>query len=241
MTKFTPYPGTPSYATIREHGTFVEDWERMNAMNLVFVPNGLTPEIARALVPPRLPHVLHAARTCCGDSRRTLVGEPRFLRRVSDLRARRRARLADGAASARRARERADGRAGPGVRRRGEHRGRRRGHPAVRPDGGRGGRRLGGRHGGARGGRRRRGAAARGRIAGKGAALVTGLRAPGGRGRRRARVTLDADGQHLPDQIPVLLAAADAAPERHRRRRAAQGGLRRSSAPRASGTGSRTG
>ena len=41
ITKFTPYPGTPSYPTIREHGTFTEDWEQMNAMNWVFVPNGL--------------------------------------------------------------------------------------------------------------------------------------------------------------------------------------------------------
>ena len=45
ITKFTPYPGTPSYATIREHGTFDEDWERMNAMNWVFVPTGLTPAV----------------------------------------------------------------------------------------------------------------------------------------------------------------------------------------------------
>jgi len=46
---------------------------------------------------------------------------------------------------------------------------------------------------------------------GKGAALVTGLRHLAGAGVERA-LTLDADGQHLPDQIPVLLAAADAAP-----------------------------
>jgi radical SAM superfamily enzyme YgiQ (UPF0313 family) len=44
ITKFTPYPGTPAYPTILQHGTFVEDWERMNAMNFVFVPNGLTAE-----------------------------------------------------------------------------------------------------------------------------------------------------------------------------------------------------
>lgn len=47
---------------------------------------------------------------------------------------------------------------------------------------------------------------------GKGAALVTGLRHLAAAGVERA-LTLDADGQHLPDQIPVLLAAADAAPE----------------------------
>ncbi len=33
VTKFTPYPGTPSYPTNREHGTFDEDWGQRNAMN----------------------------------------------------------------------------------------------------------------------------------------------------------------------------------------------------------------
>jgi glycosyltransferase involved in cell wall biosynthesis len=47
--------------------------------------------------------------------------------------------------------------------------------------------------------------------AGKGAALMTGLRALAALGVPRA-VTLDADGQHLPAEIPVLLAASDAAP-----------------------------
>jgi glycosyltransferase involved in cell wall biosynthesis len=46
---------------------------------------------------------------------------------------------------------------------------------------------------------------------GKGVALVTGLRYLSARGIRRA-LTLDADGQHLPDEIPVLLAASDANP-----------------------------
>ncbi len=41
ITKFTPYPGTPSYAEIHRHGSFEEDWEKMNAMNFVFIPNGL--------------------------------------------------------------------------------------------------------------------------------------------------------------------------------------------------------
>jgi glycosyltransferase involved in cell wall biosynthesis len=46
---------------------------------------------------------------------------------------------------------------------------------------------------------------------GKGAALLTGMRHLERQGFARA-LTLDADGQHLPDQIPALLAAADAAP-----------------------------
>ena len=45
MTKFTPYPGTPAYPTIQQHGVFTEDWERMNAMNFMFIPNGLSEEV----------------------------------------------------------------------------------------------------------------------------------------------------------------------------------------------------
>ncbi|MEB2283584.1 MAG: radical SAM protein [Myxococcales bacterium] len=45
VTKFTPYPGTPAYATIHEYGTFTENWERMNAMNFTFIPNGLSEDI----------------------------------------------------------------------------------------------------------------------------------------------------------------------------------------------------
>lgn len=48
--------------------------------------------------------------------------------------------------------------------------------------------------------------------AGKGAALRTGLSVLAHDGVARA-LTLDADGQHLPHQIPVLLAASDAAPD----------------------------
>lgn len=47
---------------------------------------------------------------------------------------------------------------------------------------------------------------------GKGAALVTGLRHLAERGITHA-LTLDADGQHLPSQLPVLLAASAAAPD----------------------------
>ncbi len=46
---------------------------------------------------------------------------------------------------------------------------------------------------------------------GKGAALLTGLHRLAATGFERA-LTLDADGQHLPDQIPLLLAASDATP-----------------------------
>ena len=48
--------------------------------------------------------------------------------------------------------------------------------------------------------------------AGKGAALLTGLRHLAAAGVARA-LTLDADGQHLPREIPALLSASDAAPD----------------------------
>lgn len=46
---------------------------------------------------------------------------------------------------------------------------------------------------------------------GKGAALVTGMRALAGRGFTHA-LTMDGDGQHLPREIPRLLSAASADP-----------------------------
>jgi len=47
---------------------------------------------------------------------------------------------------------------------------------------------------------------------GKGAALLTGMRALAARGFERV-LTMDGDGQHLADQIPVLLDASRAAPQ----------------------------
>lgn len=44
VTKFTPFPGAPLYASIREQGQFDETWELMNCMNFVFVPTGMTKE-----------------------------------------------------------------------------------------------------------------------------------------------------------------------------------------------------
>jgi radical SAM superfamily enzyme YgiQ (UPF0313 family) len=40
LSKFTPFPGAPCYAGIRDEGAFDEDWRRMNCLNLVFVPEG---------------------------------------------------------------------------------------------------------------------------------------------------------------------------------------------------------
>lgn len=44
LSKLTPFPGAPIYKDIREHGTFEENWELMNAMNFMFVPKGFTRE-----------------------------------------------------------------------------------------------------------------------------------------------------------------------------------------------------
>jgi radical SAM superfamily enzyme YgiQ (UPF0313 family) len=44
VSKFTPFPGAPLYDTIREQGEFREEWEKMNLLNFVFIPEGLTEE-----------------------------------------------------------------------------------------------------------------------------------------------------------------------------------------------------
>ena len=41
MAKFTPFPGAPLWAKIRDEGTFNEDWRLMNCLNFVFVPQGI--------------------------------------------------------------------------------------------------------------------------------------------------------------------------------------------------------
>ena len=82
ITKFTPYPGTPSYSTVRQHGTFDEDWERMNAMNWVFVPTGLTPAILERYF-RRAYRTFYSRPDVLWGLARALAEEPRFLRRVA--------------------------------------------------------------------------------------------------------------------------------------------------------------
>ena len=81
VTKFTPYPGTPAYPTIRDHGTFTEDWEKMNAMNFVFLPNGLDEETLETWF-----HSLYATFYSRPDVLRgigrMILEEPRFLRQL---------------------------------------------------------------------------------------------------------------------------------------------------------------
>lgn len=82
ITKFAPYPGTPAYPTIREHGTFDEDWERMNAMNWLFVPKGLTPEVLERYFRAAY-KAFYTRPDVLWTLGRMLLGEPRFLRRFA--------------------------------------------------------------------------------------------------------------------------------------------------------------
>jgi radical SAM superfamily enzyme YgiQ (UPF0313 family) len=82
VTKFTPYPGTPSYATVRSHGAFDEDWEQMNAMNWVFVPNGLSAETLERAFRTAY-RTFYTRRDVLWGLAKTLAGEPRFLRRLA--------------------------------------------------------------------------------------------------------------------------------------------------------------
>jgi radical SAM superfamily enzyme YgiQ (UPF0313 family) len=82
ITKFTPFPGTPAYATIRRHGTFEEEWERMNGMHWVFVPHGLTAETLERWF-RRAYRTFYSRPDVLWGLGRTLLGEPRFARRVA--------------------------------------------------------------------------------------------------------------------------------------------------------------
>jgi radical SAM superfamily enzyme YgiQ (UPF0313 family) len=42
VAKFTPFPGSPLYENIHALGQFEENWEKMDCMNTVFVPHGMT-------------------------------------------------------------------------------------------------------------------------------------------------------------------------------------------------------
>ncbi len=44
LSKFTPFPGSPLYESIHEHGSFDEDWDRMDCMHFMFIPDGMTKE-----------------------------------------------------------------------------------------------------------------------------------------------------------------------------------------------------
>ncbi len=44
LAKFTPFPGSPLYKEIHKIGTFDEDWARMDCMEFLFIPRGMTRE-----------------------------------------------------------------------------------------------------------------------------------------------------------------------------------------------------
>ncbi len=44
LAKFTPFPGSPLYENIHNLGTFDEDWDKMDCMNFLFVPKGMSKE-----------------------------------------------------------------------------------------------------------------------------------------------------------------------------------------------------
>jgi len=41
LAKFTPFPGSPIYARIRELGQFDEDWPKLDCMHFQFIPKGM--------------------------------------------------------------------------------------------------------------------------------------------------------------------------------------------------------
>ena len=49
LAKFTPFPGSPIYENIHELGEFNEDWGKMDCMNFLFIPKGMTKETMEAL------------------------------------------------------------------------------------------------------------------------------------------------------------------------------------------------
>lgn len=44
VSKFVPFPGTPLYTDIEKYGSFNENWELMNCLNFVFIPNDFSLE-----------------------------------------------------------------------------------------------------------------------------------------------------------------------------------------------------
>ncbi|MCK6553057.1 B12-binding domain-containing radical SAM protein [Candidatus Binatia bacterium] len=82
ITKFTPYPGTPAYATIDRHGRFEEDWERMNAMNFVFVPAGLTEDALETYF-DHFYRSFYSRSDVLWGLCRMIARHPRYLRRLS--------------------------------------------------------------------------------------------------------------------------------------------------------------
>jgi radical SAM superfamily enzyme YgiQ (UPF0313 family) len=82
ITKFTPYPGTPAYPTIREYGTFDEDWEQMNAMSFRFIPHGLSEDVLETYF-DHLYRTFYRRPDVLWTLARLLVQEPKYVRRLA--------------------------------------------------------------------------------------------------------------------------------------------------------------
>ncbi len=44
ISKLIPFPGSSLYENIEKYGTFKEDWDKMDCMNFLFIPEELTKE-----------------------------------------------------------------------------------------------------------------------------------------------------------------------------------------------------
>jgi anaerobic magnesium-protoporphyrin IX monomethyl ester cyclase len=82
ITKFTPYPGTPAYPTIRSYGRFDEDWEQMNAMNFQFVPGGLSEEILETYF-DHLYRTFYSRPDILWGLAKLLAQEPKYVKRLA--------------------------------------------------------------------------------------------------------------------------------------------------------------
>jgi radical SAM superfamily enzyme YgiQ (UPF0313 family) len=82
ITKFTPYPGTPAYPTIRNYGTFDEDWEQMNAMSFCFMPRGLSEDVLETYF-DHLYRTFYKRPDVLWSLARLLMQEPRYIKRLA--------------------------------------------------------------------------------------------------------------------------------------------------------------
>ena len=82
ITKFTPYPGTPAYPTIRSYGSFDEDWEQTNAMNFQFIPAGLSEEVLETYF-DHLYRTFYSRPDILWGLAKLLVREPTFMKRLA--------------------------------------------------------------------------------------------------------------------------------------------------------------
>lgn len=76
LAKFTPFPGSPIYETIRDLGEFDEDWEKMDCMHFQFIPKGMTED--------RLEELFREFHRCHYKRPKVLLGYAAMLWRSPD-------------------------------------------------------------------------------------------------------------------------------------------------------------